>query len=57
MKNYGAPDGDWAKGWQSTYSFVALKEGDNSLVISCPSGCQANLAGVSLHPGWAKPNG
>ncbi|CAM5604358.1 hypothetical protein GCM10010329_16420 [Streptomyces spiroverticillatus] len=57
MKNYGrSPEGDWEKGWQNTYSFVMLKEGDNTLVISCASGCEANLAAVSLHPGWAKPS-
>ncbi|MFI0983330.1 carbohydrate-binding protein [Streptomyces sp. NPDC021093] len=52
MKNFGGtPDGDWAKGWQSTYSWLSLKEGDNTFVISCPSGCQANLARVSLEAG------
>ncbi|MGW7413172.1 carbohydrate-binding protein [Streptomyces sp. NPDC054863] len=57
MKNYGSsPAGDWEKGWQNTYSYVALKEGENSLVISCPSGCEANLAGVSLSEGWKKPS-
>ncbi|GAA3488751.1 MULTISPECIES: carbohydrate-binding protein [Streptomyces] len=52
MKNFGGtPAGDWAKGWQSTYSFVNLKEGDNTFVIACPAGCQANLASVSLEQG------
>ncbi|MFJ6697114.1 carbohydrate-binding protein [Streptomyces sp. NPDC091272] len=52
MKNFGStPEGDWEKGWQSTYSWLHLKEGDNTFVISCPSGCQANLAQVSLEKG------
>lgn len=52
MKNFGkSPEGDWEKGWQNTYSYVNLKEGENVFVISCPTGCQANLDQVSLSPG------
>ncbi|MFI5806508.1 carbohydrate-binding protein [Streptomyces sp. NPDC051561] len=56
MKNYGkSPEGDWEKGWSNTYSFINLNKGDNTIVISCASGCQANLDQVSLHPGHEKP--
>ncbi|MEU8891418.1 carbohydrate-binding protein [Streptomyces sp. NPDC048442] len=52
MKNYGnTPAGDWEKGWKNTYSYVNLKAGDNTFVISCPQGCEANLDQVSLVAG------
>ncbi|GHH46660.1 carbohydrate-binding protein [Streptomyces candidus] len=52
MKNYGnSPEGDWEKGWSNTYSYVNLKEGDNTFVISCPQGCEANLDRVGLSAG------
>jgi hypothetical protein len=52
MKNYGnTPEGDWEKGWKNTYSYVNLQEGENTFVISCPQGCEANLDQVGLSAG------
>ncbi|MFD3516118.1 carbohydrate-binding protein [Streptomyces sp. NPDC058657] len=52
MKNYGkSPEGDWERGWQNTYSFVNLQKGENTFVISCPTGCAANLDQVELIAG------
>lgn len=54
MKNFsGAEEGDWSKGWQTTWSIVQLKKGENSVKISCESGnqCDANLDKV-----WLKRN-
>ncbi|WP_405804268.1 hypothetical protein [Streptomyces sp. NBC_01187] len=54
MKNFsGTKEGDWAKGWQTTWSIVQLKKGQNSVKISCESGnqCDANLDQV-----WLKRN-
>lgn len=51
MKNYaGAPEGDWAKGWQNTWSLVDLDKGTNTLKMSCESGdqCDVNLDQVWL---------
>ncbi|MER5760913.1 carbohydrate-binding protein [Streptomyces sp. NPDC002082] len=44
MKNFAkAGEGDWAKGWTNTYSYVNLKQGTNTIKISCESGnsCEA----------------
>ncbi|MCY0934829.1 CBM35 domain-containing protein [Streptomyces sp. H34-S4] len=44
MKNFAkAGEGDWAKGWTNTYSYVTLKQGTNTIKISCEQGnsCEA----------------
>lgn len=44
MKNFAkAAEGDWAKGWTNTYSYVTLKQGTNTIKISCEVGnsCEA----------------
>lgn len=39
MKNFAkAAEGDWAKGWTNTYSYVNLKKGTNTIKISCEQG-------------------
>lgn len=46
MKNFSkAAEGDWAKGWTNTYSIVQLKQGSNTIKISCEAGnqCEVNL--------------
>ncbi|MGF0175083.1 carbohydrate-binding protein [Streptomyces sp. Marseille-Q5077] len=43
MKNFtGSPEGDWEKGWQSTWAPVTLTKGTNTLEISCGQGNQCN---------------
>ncbi|MBC9716548.1 carbohydrate-binding protein [Streptomyces sp. TRM66268-LWL] len=45
MKNYGAPAGDWEKGWFTTYAVVQLKKGTNVITLSCEQSdkCNANI--------------
>ncbi|MEU9145272.1 CBM35 domain-containing protein [Streptomyces sp. NPDC048349] len=44
MKNFSkAPEGDWAKGWTNTYSIVQLKQGSNTIRISCEAGNQCDV--------------
>ncbi|MET7637308.1 hypothetical protein [Streptomyces sp. NPDC005438] len=53
MKNFaGAKEGDWEKGWASTYQRVDLKEGPNEIKLSCEEGnaCEVNLDKVWLAP-------
>ncbi|MEU8707578.1 carbohydrate-binding protein [Streptomyces sp. NPDC048565] len=57
MKNYAqAAEGDLEKGWTNTYAFVQLKEGPNTLMLSCNEGdsCDANLDQLSLKSGHVK---
>ncbi|MFD5426811.1 carbohydrate-binding protein [Streptomyces sp. NPDC127084] len=57
MSNFAqAKEGDWEKGWTRTYSYVNLKQGSNTLKISCEQGdsCDALLDQVSLKQGEAK---
>ncbi|WP_369247454.1 carbohydrate-binding protein [Streptomyces sp. R41] len=43
MKNFIlSPEGDWEKGWQSTWAPVTLTKGTNVLEISCGQGNQCN---------------
>jgi hypothetical protein len=43
MKNFThMPQGDWEKGWQSTWAPVTLTKGSNTLEISCGQGNQCN---------------
>lgn len=44
MKNFAkAGEGAWDKGWTNTYSYVNLKQGTNTIKISCEAGnsCEA----------------
>ncbi|MGQ4514496.1 carbohydrate-binding protein [Streptomyces sp. DW26H14] len=54
MKNFaGAPAGAADKGWTTTYSWITLKKGSNTIKISCEQGdqCGVNLDQVSLKAG------
>ncbi|WP_299535548.1 carbohydrate-binding protein [uncultured Streptomyces sp.] len=54
MKNFAhAAEGDLAKGWTSTYAWVNLTKGSNTLKLSCETGdqCDANLDQLSLKAG------
>ncbi|MFF2779032.1 carbohydrate-binding protein [Streptomyces sp. NPDC058052] len=54
MKNYAlAPEGDWEKGWTTTYGYTTLTKGSNSLKISCEQGnsCEAIIDQVYLVEG------
>ncbi|MGW0748326.1 CBM35 domain-containing protein [Streptomyces sp. NPDC002587] len=54
MKNFSkAAEGDWAKGWTNTYSLVQLKQGSNTIRISCEAGnqCDVNLDQLWLEKG------
>ncbi|MCX5141844.1 MULTISPECIES: carbohydrate-binding protein [unclassified Streptomyces] len=54
MKNFAnAPEGDLEKGWTTTYAYVNLTKGPNTLMISCNDGdqCDANLDQLSLKAG------
>ncbi|MFG2863105.1 CBM35 domain-containing protein [Streptomyces sioyaensis] len=58
LKNFiKSPQGDWEKGWQTTWAPVTLNEGTNTIEISCGQGnqCNANLDQVWLQRGGAKP--
>ncbi|MER5933835.1 CBM35 domain-containing protein [Streptomyces sp. NPDC002054] len=51
MKNFSkAAEGDWAKGWTNTYSYINLKQGTNTIKISCEAGnqCEAIIDQFSL---------
>ncbi|KJK47383.1 CBM35 domain-containing protein [Streptomyces sp. NRRL F-4428] len=44
MANFSkAAPGDWAKGWTNTYSIVELKQGANTIKISCETGNQCDV--------------
>lgn len=54
MKNFAhAAEGDLAKGWTTTYAYVQLDKGSNTLMLSCRDGdsCDANLDQLSLKAG------
>lgn len=54
MTNFAnAPEGDLEKGWTTTYAYVNLTKGPNTLMISCNDGdqCDANLDQLSLKAG------
>lgn len=54
MKNFAnAPEGDLEKGWTTTFAYVNLTKGTNTLMISCNDGdqCDANLDQLSLKAG------
>ena len=57
LKNWAnAEEGDWEKGWTSSYTYVVLTKGTNTLQISCQQGnqCAVNLDQVWLEKGWKK---
>ncbi|MER7721054.1 CBM35 domain-containing protein [Streptomyces flaveolus] len=46
MENFAkSPEGDWEKGWQSTWANVNLNKGTNTIELACNAGnqCNANL--------------
>jgi hypothetical protein len=54
MKNFAhAAEGDLSKGWTTTFAWVNLNKGANTLMISCNEGdqCDANLDQLSLKAG------
>ncbi|MGW0755084.1 carbohydrate-binding protein [Streptomyces sp. NPDC002814] len=54
MKNYAkAADGDFAKGWTTTYAWPSLTKGTNTLSVSCENGdkCNVLLDQLSLKKG------
>ncbi|MFI8189617.1 CBM35 domain-containing protein [Streptomyces sp. NPDC085946] len=51
MANFGKlPEGDWEKGWQTTWANVNLTKGTNTLELACNEGnqCNVNLDRFSL---------
>lgn len=55
MANFSkAAEGDWAKGWTNTYSLVDLKQGSNTVRISCEAGNQCD---VVLDQLWLEKDG
>ncbi|WP_327284021.1 MULTISPECIES: CBM35 domain-containing protein [unclassified Streptomyces] len=45
MKNFSqAKPGEWDKGWTNTWSLVTLKQGTNTIKISCEAGNQCEVA-------------
>ncbi|MFJ8362339.1 CBM35 domain-containing protein [Streptomyces sp. NPDC093984] len=43
MKNFsGQPQGDWEKGWQTTWALVNLNKGTNTIEVGCNAGNQCN---------------
>ncbi|MGP4005363.1 carbohydrate-binding protein [Streptomyces sp. 4N124] len=54
MKNYAkAADGDFAKGWTTTYAWPSLTKGTNTISVSCENGdkCNVLLDQLSLKKG------
>ncbi|MET7385552.1 carbohydrate-binding protein [Streptomyces sp. NPDC005529] len=54
MKNYAkAADGDFAKGWTTTYAYPSLNKGTNTITVSCGDGdsCNVLLDQLSLKNG------
>lgn len=53
LKNYAhAADGDFAKGWTTSYTWPTLTKGTNTLTLSCQDGDKCN---VLLDQLWVKP--
>jgi hypothetical protein len=51
MANFGkTPEGDWEKGWQTTWANVNLNKGTNTIELACNDGnqCNANLDQFSI---------
>ncbi|WP_392840530.1 CBM35 domain-containing protein [Streptomyces sp. LN500] len=54
MKNFAqAAEGDWEKGWTTTFGWISLNEGSNTIKLSCEQGdsCEAYLDQLSLKSG------
>ncbi|MGW3486408.1 CBM35 domain-containing protein [Streptomyces sp. NPDC001054] len=54
LKNWAqAPEGDWKKGWTTSYVFTNLTKGTNAISFSCDEGdtCDANFDRVWLKAG------
>jgi hypothetical protein len=54
LKNFAnAKDGDWAKGWTQTFTWLSLKAGQNTVKVSCEQGdqCAFNLDQLWLKKG------
>lgn len=54
MKNFaGSPQGDWEKGWQTTWANVQLTKGTNTIQLVCNPGdqCNANIDQLYLQNG------
>ncbi|MGW8064989.1 CBM35 domain-containing protein [Streptomyces ziwulingensis] len=50
MENFAkSPEGDWERGWQSTWANVNLNEGTNTIELACNEGNQCN---VNLDQMW-----
>ncbi|MGW0574626.1 carbohydrate-binding protein [Streptomyces sp. NPDC002920] len=50
LKNYAhAADGDFAKGWTTSYTWPTLTKGTNALTISCQQGDKCNVLLDQLH--------
>ncbi|MFH8594131.1 CBM35 domain-containing protein [Streptomyces rimosus] len=46
MKNFThSPEGDWEKGWQTTWAPITVNKGTNTIKLSCEQGnqCDANI--------------
>ncbi|MFD0315802.1 CBM35 domain-containing protein [Streptomyces flavalbus] len=44
MKNFGGtPEGDWEKGWQTTWATVNLNEGTNTIELACNEGNKCDV--------------
>ncbi|WP_121710928.1 CBM35 domain-containing protein [Streptomyces sp. E5N91] len=44
MKNFGGtPEGDWEKGWQTTWANVNLAKGTNTIELACNDGNKCDL--------------
>lgn len=45
MKNFGGtPEGDWEKGWQTTWANVNLTKGTNTIELACNEGNKCDVA-------------
>ncbi|OKI10075.1 carbohydrate-binding protein [Streptomyces sp. CB02923] len=57
MSNFAhAAEGAWDKGWTTTFRWITLNEGTNTIKISCEQGdqCEVNLDRVYLKAGHVK---
>ncbi|NJP99996.1 CBM35 domain-containing protein [Streptomyces zingiberis] len=57
LKNWsGAKEGEWDKGWTTTYAYIDLSKGTNTVDLTCGEGqgCEFNLDWVQLKEGHVK---
>ncbi|WP_189985563.1 CBM35 domain-containing protein, partial [Streptomyces capoamus] len=60
LKNWAkAAEGDYAKGWTKTYSWIQLNKGANTIKLSCEQGnqCDALIDQMWLVKGWVNSSG